>query len=742
MLKYFTIILFFLSINNLSSEIVKEINLKGNSRISVETVKVYGEISLDEDYSEFDLNEILKKLYNTDFFENIEIDLDNNILNITVKEYAIINAVDLLGEKSTTIKSEILERLQLKEKTSFIENKVSEDIQRIKEIYSSIGFNFVTVEAKIEKFDNDRINLRYFLDKGQKTNIAKISFIGDRKVKEKRLRDIIVSEENKFWKVLSKNTYLNYKNIELDKRLLTNYYKSLGYYDVQVLSSSAEISESNFTNLTYSINAGNRYRVNKITTNVNEVIDKKLFLPLQKSFSKVVGKYYSPFTVKKLLDELDLLIVDNDLQFVEHSVNEILENDTIEIKINIYEGSKLLVEKINITGNTVTDESVIRSELLLDEGDPFNKLKLDQSMSKIKSRNIFGDVKNTVIDGANKDQKVIEISVEEKPTGEISAGAGIGTNGASFAFNVRENNWMGKGITVATNVDIGAETFTGGLSVTDPNYNFSGNALTYFVSNTSNKKKDSGYENNITSTGIGTSFEQYRNVYLSPQLSFSHDKLDVESSASAALKKQEGSFTDVDLNYSILLDNRDRSYAPTDGYLSKFSQGIPLYSNSPYLKNTYKFSKYKSFSANYIGNFKFFSSAVNGLSNHDVRLNNRVRMPGNSLRGFEAGKIGPKDGNDYIGGNYAMASNFNLNLPNFLPESTKTDVGLFLDFGNIWKVDYDSSIDDSNKIRSSVGVNTSWSSPVGPMSFVFSQNISKASTDVTETFNFKLGTTF
>ena len=556
------------------------------------------------------------------------------------------------------------------------------------------------------------------------------------------MRDIIVSEEKKFWKFLSNNTFLNYNNIELDKRLLVNYYKSLGYYDIQVLSNSAEIGQNNSTSLVYTINAGTRYRVRKISTNVSEVLDKKAFIPLQKSFTEVVGKYYSPFAVKKLLDNLDLLIADSDLQFIEHSVNEILEGDTIEIKINIYEGKKLLVEKINILGNSVTEEGVIRSELLLDEGDPFNSLKLDQSIAKIKSRNIFGDVKKIVNDGSQKDQKIIDIILEEKPTGEISAGAGIGTSGGSFAFNVKENNWLGKGIAVKTSVDVSKQSFSGGLDVVIPNYNFSGNSVNYFLENKTNKKPDSGFKNNILSAGVGTSFEQYRNIYLAPSIAFSRDTLSVESSASDALKKQKGTFSDLSGSYSISLDNRDKTYAPTDGYISSFSQSFPLYADSPYLKNRYSFKQYKSFSPDMIGSFKAHASAINGLSDKDVRLSKRLGLSTYNLRGFESGKIGPKDGNDYVGGNYTLATNFEMNLPNLLPESTNTDVGLFLDFGNIWKVDYDSQIDDSNKIRSSAGINTSWLSPVGPMSFILSQNLSKASTDVTESFNFRLGTTF
>ena len=741
MLKIYTA-LFLLLCFNLSAEIVQKLEVKGAQRFTDETIKVYGEISFGKDYSAFDLNQILKNLYKTNFFEDVKISLSNGVLDITVKEYPLINSIDLKGEKSNETKKQILKLLQLKAKESFRENILSEDISVIKKIYGTIGFNFINVEAKIEKFNDNRVNLTYFLDKGKKTSISKINFIGDKKIKDKRLRDVIVSSESKFWKFLSKNIYLNYKNIDLDKRLLLNYYKSLGYYDVQVLSNNAEISETNLTNLTYTINAGTRYRINKISTNVSDVLDKKLFLPLQNNFTKIIGKYYSPFKVKKLLDELDILIASNDLQFVEHSVNEILEGSSVEIKINIFEGAKQLVEKITIIGNSVTDEAVIRAELLLDEGDPFNNIKMDQSIARIKARNIFGAVKNKIMEGSSKDQKIIEIMVEEKPTGEISAGAGIGTNGGSVAFNITENNWLGKGVNTSFNVDLSAETFSGGLQVSNPNHNFSGNSLNYFVSNNSNNKPKSGFKNNIMSTGIGTKFEQYKNVYLSPRLSLSYDDLKVNSTGSTSLKKQEGAFTDLSFGYDVVVDNRDRVYDPTDGYITSFSQQIPVYADSPYLKNTIAFSKYKTLSADAIGKFKFYASAINGIGDKDVRLSKRGTLSSNKLRGFDSGKVGPKDGEDYVGGNYAYASNFEIALPNFLPESTKTDVGLFLDVGNIWHVDYDTNILDSNKIRSTVGINTSFLSPAGPMNFIFSQNLSKASTDVTESFNFKLGTTF
>jgi len=740
-LKHSAVIFFSLTFFSYA-EIVEKVLVKGNSRISSETINVYGEIEINKDYTSFEINKILKNLYDTEFFEDIKISLDNKVLNIEVKEYASINSIKLVGEKSSSIEEKILEKLQLQEKSSFIESKLVDDINTIKKMYASIGFNFATVESKIQNFDQNRINLSYVLDKGKKTKIAKINFIGDKKVKNKRLRDVIASEEDRFWKFLSRNTSLSSSNIELDKRLLVNYYKSLGYYDVRVLSNNAEISQKEYTNLTYTINAGVRFRIKKISTNVSDVLDKKTFKPLVDSYAKIIGKYYSPFKVTKLLDEVEALIEENDLQFVEHSVNEILEGDFLEIQINIYEGKKLLVEQVNILGNTITDESVIRGELLLDEGDPFSTLKLDRSVARLKSRNIFNEVKTEIVEGENKDNKIINITIEEKPTGEISAGAGVGTAGGSFAFNITESNWLGRGISLSTNFDISAESFEGGFDVRNPNHNFTGNALNYFVKNTKNDKSDSGYKNNIYSAGVGIGFEQYKDIYLSPKLVFSHDDLIVEDTASKSMKKQKGTFTDLSFDYGISLDKRDRVFAPTAGYSSRFFQSFPIITDSAYIKNEYGLSSYRALSKDMIGSFKLNMTAINGLNDKDVRLSKRLYMSSNRLRGFKNGAVGPLDGLDYVGGNYSYTSNFELSLPNLLPESTKTDISTFLDFGNLWGVDYDDDIANSSKIRSSIGSAVSWTSPIGPMVFIFSQNISKASTDTTEAFSFRLGTTF
>ena len=203
--------------------------------------------------------------------------------------------------------------------------------------------------------------------------------------------------------------------MNLDLRLLQNYYKSLGYYDISINSNSAEILESGDVNLIYSIDAGTRYVIQKISTNLDPTFDNELFLDLNKEYKKFIGEYYSPFKIQKLLESIDGLIEKNNLQFVEHNVEEILDGENIAIKFNIFEGEKVLVERINVIGNNITNESVIRGELLLDEGDPYTQIKLDKSVAKIRSRNIFRNVSSKVSNGTENNLKIIDIN-RRKPT--------------------------------------------------------------------------------------------------------------------------------------------------------------------------------------------------------------------------------------------------------------------------------------------------------------------------------------
>lgn len=614
MLKIITIFIsLFLLISNLKAEVVSKLSIKGNQRVSTETIKVYGEIEVGKDYSDTDLNLILKKLYETNFFEDIKINLTNNVLTLNLKEYPIVNQLIITGEDSNRYKEQIKKIIKLKQKGSFIRSYLSNDINLIKQLYSSLGYNFAEVQTKINEIDKGKYDLLIEIDRGEKTKISTIKFIGNDNIRTNRLRDVVASEESKFWKVLSRNTNFSENLINLDIRLLTNYYKSIGFYDVKIVSNFAEINDKNNVDLVYTIDEGNRFRLNKISLNVDSIFNKDLFFPLEKEFNKYVGEYYSPFKIKKLLDKIDELIDNNSLQFVEHNVEEIIDEKNINIIFNLYEGEKVLIERINIVGNNITNEDVIRGELIIDEGDPYTKLGMDKSVAEIKARNIFKDVKYKVIDGSEKNLKIIDILVEEKPTGEISAGAGIGTNGGSFAFNIKESNWLGKGQVLNFEFEVDAESVSGALIFSDPNYNFLGNSINYSISNEKNDKPDQGYENTVTSIGVGTSFEQYQDLRLNLGLSASHDDLRTSGTASDALKKQAGTFSEVAGSYNFSFDKRNRAFQPTDGSILTFGQGVPLFGDKYALSNYLSFNSYKTLTEDVVGSGKFLLSTINGL---------------------------------------------------------------------------------------------------------------------------------
>ena len=734
--------LIYLIFSYLNAAIITEIKIEGNERVSDETIRVYGEIKLKENVDENKINKILNNLYSTGFFEDIKVNEANGILNIFVKEYPLVNQLIIQGEPSNRIKEQIKKQISTKAKRSFNKSSLSNDVNLIKKLYSSIGYNFANIDIKTKELDTSNVDILIDIDRGQITKIASISFIGDKKVRDNRLRNVIASERDRFYKIISRNTKFSENLINLDIRLLKNYYKSLGYYDVEISSNSAELNEDKNIDLIYSIDAGKRYRINKISTNVDKTFDKELFLSLNQKYKEFIGEYYSPFKVKELLDEIDILIEKNNLQFVEHNVEEIIDDESISIKFNIFEGDKILVERINITGNNVTSESVIRGELILDEGDPFTKLNLEKSISEIKSRNLFNEVNYKIVDGSANNLKIINIEVVEKPTGEISAGAGIGTDGGSFAIGISENNWLGEGKKVDFSLEADAESLGGILRYSDPNYNFLGNSISYYISSEDNDKPDQGYENTIISTGVSTTFEQYKKIFTTLGLNASYDDLRTDGTASSSLSKQSGEFSELAGTYGFRYDGRDRSFMPTKGSVFGFEQTLPFYADKSYLSNTLTFSKYATISENIISASKLYLSSINGLNEDDVRLSKRKSLSSRRLRGFEKNKVGPVDGGDHVGGNYTAALNLEANLPNLLPENSKTDVTAFIDFGNVWGVDYDSTLDESNKIRSSTGLAASWLSPLGPMTFILSTNLSKADTDKTESFNFNLGTTF
>ena len=741
-LTYTFFLLFFSNI--LSASDISNVKINGNERITKETIILFGQIDLSNDIGNNELNSILKNLYETNFFEDIKLKIIDQTLIVNVKEFPLISSLEIVGVKAKKIKNPILENIKLKNKGSFNKYLAGKDKDIVINVLRSFGYYFAKVDIKIIDQPNKTIKLIYEIEMGNKALIRNINFIGDKIYKKRKLYDVITSEESKFWKIISSNKHLDEDRVRLDVRLLTNFYKNKGYYYAEVNSSFAEFSDDGKFDLTFNINAGMKYYFNKLNLNLPSDFDERYFQSINKQFSKLKGESYSFNRIEKILNEIERISLLDQYQSINTSVNiSVSDNNKLDFNFDISEIPKKYVERINVLGNNITREDVLRQKLSLDEGDTYNEILLKKSINNLKSLNFFKSVIYSVSDGSNSDMKIINIEVDEKATGEIFAGAGFGTNGGTIGFGIKENNFMGKGIKFDTNLELSEEQIRGQFSVYNPNFRGSDNALsTNIQSLSTDLMSDYGYKTTKTGISFGTRFEYYENLFLSPSVSSFYESLKTTSTASNTLKKQRGTYFDTDIDYTLDFDKRDQNFQTTDGFRSRFTQSIPLISETNALLNGYELNLYEEIADEMVGEFTFYVRAINSITDDDVRISERLFLPSRRLRGFERGKIGPKDGQEFIGGNYASSVNLSTSLPTIFNDLETLDFNIFLDAGNVWGVDYESTLDESNKIRTSTGIAVDWYTIVGPLSFSYSIPISKADTDIEENFRFQIGTTF
>ena len=690
MLKFFQFIIFTIILtNSVFSNNYEKIIINGNERISNETILVFSEIPDNKFLDENSINELLKKLYKSGFFKNITIQIVDNNLIINVLENPIIQTVFIEGIKKNKTESDLYKILSLKNRSSFNSNLIKKDEVAILNFLKDIGYYFSEIITSTRDLGNNKIDLTYKINLGDKAKISKISFIGDKKFKDNALRRVILSEEYRFWKIISGKKYLNESMINYDKRLLNNFYKNKGFYNAKVESSFANYLGNNEFELVYNITAGNKYFFNNLILSLPIDYDLENFTRLTKLFSELKGKIYSLNSIEKILLEIDNVVLNEQYEFLKSTVNEEINDDLINLTFNIEESEKFYVEKINIFGNNVTKENVIRNQFSVDEGDAFNELLHKKTLNNLKGLNFFSKVEDQIIDGSLKNKKIINIILEEKPTGEIMAGAGVGTSGSTVAFGVKENNFLGNGIDFSADLSLGTETVKGIVSLNDPNYKGSNKSLNFSVeSRSTDRLKDYGYESNKTGFSLGSGFEYFDNLYLNIGTSSYVEKLTTDSTASASLKKQKGSYFDTFFNYTFDYDLRNQKFQTTDGFRSRFTQNVPLISESYTLTNTYDFKIYNQWLNENVASYGIYASASNSLTGKDIKLSDRLFLPSSRLRGFESGKIGPKDGADFIGGNYALAFNAATTLPQILPSFQNTNFSIFFDVANVWGVDY------------------------------------------------------
>ena len=718
----------------------EKIIIQGNKNISSSTIKSLAPKDI-QSLKPNVVNNYQKKLYETGFFENIKIEIKNDSLYVSVLENPLINFFYLDGIKKKELNNKVFDLIKIRENTIFQKYIINNDIKNINNFLNNIGYLNNKISTQIIKIENNKVNIFYNIELNEKFKINRIFFIGDKYFKSSTLKDVIYLSEHGWWKFFSSSTTPSESFINYDISNLKKFYLNEGFYDVQINSNTIRLVNNNQVNLTYSINAGKKYYISevKLIDNSRVLKDENINF-IQKKFKVIKDEIYNQSLIKELSNDISKYLSDSNLDL--NLDFEVIKNSNEKLILSFFVNEildKKIIDKIIITGNDITDDFVIRNNLFFSEGDFFNKNKLNDSIAKLKGKNLFEKVDYDLL---NLDENRLQLTIKviEQPTGEISAGAGGGTNGVAISGSLNERNFLGKGISVNSNVNIGTQRAFGSIRYSNPDFKNSGNTLSTSVFVENNDFENTSYENKIIGTSVSLYYEIYDKLYFQPGIAADLDSLSAHSDASALIKKREGDFYTTKLFYNLSKNTKNRDIQATDGYVFGAGQDLSFLSDIPYIKNRIFGSYYNEYIENFVGSIRYRAEAINGFD-EDIKYSDRLFVSNNYLRGFANKGIGPKLENDFIGGNYAFYTSFSSTIPNGLPEKWNATTNIFFDVANVWGVD-DKSTDDSNQVRSSLGLGFSWVSPLGPISFTYAKPISKANTDDVENFNFNIGSAF
>ena len=748
MKKYILFLLLFLFLNNnlyANENIINSISIEGVQRIDKETVTSYANISKGDIYTEEIGNTVLRNLFETNLFSNIQISFDANILNIKIQENPTINLVKFYG--NSKIKDEDLEiEISLKERSVYSRSKVKKDIERMLSLYQRAGRLSSEINPKLEMLDNNRVNLTYEITESDVTKVSNIVILGNSIFSSSKIKSIMKTKEKTLLRFLSSSDNYDPDKLEYDKQLITQFYNNNGYPEFKFTSSIAQLkSNTNNFEIILNLSEGNKFYFGKLDV---ESELKKIDPEYVKTISPIKeGNIFNRSLIKDTIERLKELAQLEGYSFIEIDTNLLdgSEENLVDIRLLINEGPRVYVNKINIAGNTRTVDKVIRREVILAEGDPYNKYSVDYSRDSIKALNYFKQVEINQVRTDFPDKINLEVNVEEKNTGEASIGAGYSSaNAASLNLGLRENNFLGKGQKVKFDTSFSNTRTAYDISITEPYFNNKPLSLTTNLYSNFTDPSNVNYETEDLGFGLSSSFPLSTDRYLELRYSLFTSKIKADSNATTYENALAGTDTVSSLGYTLAFDRRNSRYKPSNGFNFKLNQDLAgLGGTSYYYKNSFEFNYYKRLSNRLIGAYKLHGGNINGYNDKYSPLSSNFKLGGKKLRGFKSGKVGPKLGNSYTGGQYfyltSLETNIDLNIDAFDITTTA-----FIDVGSVWGLENPAygSIDDKHEARSSIGINVNWDSAIGPINIIYANIIKSNKNDTSDNLYFDIGYNF
>ncbi len=746
----YTLIVFGSLASLAQAEVIEKMQVKGNQRLEAETIYSYLPFAVGDDVNTDAVNKAIKELYKTGFFNDVKIDLKGSSVVIDVDERPAISSITFEGNDK--VDTDVLKgEVQIKVRDIYVPTKVQSDVERIKMIYQRMGLLNAKVEAVTENKRRNRVEIIFKISEGDKNYIEDISFVGNKAFSSSDLREQMMSKTKRWYRFFSSTDTFDPDRLNYDKELLRRYYFQKGYIDFAIDDTQvSQNAEGNFI-VKMTLNEGRRYRLGKVDIKSSLAgLDKEKLL---KQMDLKRGRFYQASqiesAVQKLTDELGkdgYAFVD-----VEPELTRNEKTGVVDISFKVREGSRVFINRINISGNSRTLDKVIRREFRVAEGDPFNTEKIKRSRQRIENLGYFDKVDLKTVPVPNAPDKTdLAVDVSEKSTGAFNIGIGWSTyDGIMFEVGIQERNFLGTGNIVGISASTSDSETQVDLSLTNPYFMdmplLAGVDVYHIMHDYTD---DSSYKSRTSGGALRFGWDYTERLSQTAKYTLQSDNVtQVDADASLYIKKQQGKRSTSMLGEVLSYDTRDSVINPTQGFVSSWGIDVAgLGGDTRFVRTNLSATKYFEIIDKWVLSLNASGGIIHGL-NQDVRINNAYYLGGANLRGFESGGVGARDKqtDDSLGGNWRVTATAQLMFPLGLPEEFGLRGKIFADAGTLGKPDDIDNWDDvwySSKIRASVGVGLLWRSPMGPINIDFGFPVMKEPYDKKEVFRLNFGSGF
>ena len=730
------------------------IEVVGNQRIEAATIRTYAGIERGQSVSEGELNAAYQRILGSGLFETVEVTPQGSRLVIAVREFPTINQISIEGNRR--LKDEnLLPIIQSQPRRVYSPTIAELDADAITAAYGQLGRFATTVIPRIIRRDDNRVDLVFEVSESRVIEIDRLSFVGNRAYSDRRLRRVMETKQAGLLRGLVKSDTFIADRIEFDKQVLRDFYLSRGYIDFETLSVNSELARGRDAFfVTFTIREGQSFDFGEITvtSDLEEVDSDEYFEAIRIR----PGVTYSPTLVENTIARLERLALRNSLNFVRVEPR-ITRNDrelTLDVEFNLSRGPRIFVERIDIEGNSTTLDRVVRNQFRIIEGDPFNPREIRESASRIRALGFFRNSEVDAREGTSEDQVIVDVNVEEAPTGTLSFGASFSSDiGVAVAIGFSERNFLGRGQRLSFNVNTASDSAQASLGFVEPA--LLGRDLRFGLSlgyeTTDNENAD--YNTKVISFSPSLNFPVSENGRVTLRYNISSEELFGVSAvdSSTILQAEAGTEITSSVGYSYSFDTRRTGLNPNAGIIFQFGQDFAgLGGDAKYIRTTARLgAEADVFREEVTLRATLEGGALNMISGNS-RVTDRFFLNSRRMRGFDANGVGPRDltatNQDALGGNFYAVARFEAEFPLGIPEEYGINGGVFFDVGSLWGLDNTAGtggpVDDSANLRAVVGFSIFWDTALGPLRFNFSNALKSETYDEERSFDLTVSTSF